>query len=406
MECIIDEETSEKLKSMSSVEDLMGWLNHTLAQRPQQIVEEKKRTGKKIIGFFCMFPPREILDAADVLCAFPAGAFSEKDFPAGEMYVPKTFCPIPKAMIGLKARGEDPLFEATDFIIAPAPCECKMKTWEYLSQMVPMYVFDIPKKFDEPDALKYLQAEMHRLRDRVEEFLGKKIPDEAIRESVRVFNRNRELQFEHLKLREHAPCPIKGVDAFYALTCDCLLNMRDANAFLEILNAKMQERVKKKEGYSGVRLMLAGAPVCWPTIKYYELVEECGGQVVAEDNCSQGRKFFKYEDACLVDETRDDIIDALAEKYMKIPCGIWTPNTARIELIKNLARNFKAKGIVYNALEFCHPFNSEFQKVKTALAAEGVPTLHIDGTFGNSDRQQMKIRIEGFIEMLKTRKGA
>ncbi len=403
MDCIIDEKIVKKLRSLSSVEDLMEWLKQALSQRPQQIIEEKKRTGKKLLGFFCMFPPREILDAADVLYTFPAAAFSEKDFPAGEMYLPKTFCPIPKAILGLKVQGEDPLFEETDFIVAPAPCECKMKTWEYLDQMVPMYIFDIPKKFDEPDALTYFQSEIHRLRDQLEDFLGKKIPDEAIRESVHLFNRNRELQYEHYKLKEHYLSPIKGVDSFYALTCDLSLNIRDANIFLEILNAKMKERINKKEGYNGVRLMLAGAPVCWPTIKYYELIEECGGEVVAEDNCSQARKFFKYEDACLVDETSGDIIDALAEKYMKIPCGIWTPNNARIDLIKNLAYSFNIKGIVYNALEFCHPFNSEFQKVKKALDAEGIPTLHIDGTFGDSDRQQMKIRIEGFIEMLKSR---
>ncbi|MBI4722211.1 MAG: 2-hydroxyacyl-CoA dehydratase [Candidatus Stahlbacteria bacterium] len=401
MDCIIDEKVREELLSLGGVDDLMGWLKQALYQRSQQIVEEKERTGKKLIGFFCMFSPRELLDAADVLYSFTAPSFSEKDLAAGELYLPKTFCPIPKAILGLKINRTDPLFEATDFIITPAPCDCKMKTWEYLSQMVPMYIFDIPKKFDEPDAGRYFKSEIGRLRERIEEFLGYKISDNVIRESVHVFNRNRELQFEHCNLRQHNPSPIKGVDSFYALTSDLLLNVRDSNIFLEILNAKMKECVNKNAGYSGVRLMLAGAPVCWPTFKFYELIEECGGEVVIAESCAEARKFFKYEDVDLVDETKADVMEALADKYMHIPCAIWTPNTARIDLIKNLAHKFKVKGIVYNALEFCHPFNAEFQKVKTALDVEGVPSLRIDGTFGNSDREQMKIRIEGFIEMLR-----
>jgi benzoyl-CoA reductase/2-hydroxyglutaryl-CoA dehydratase subunit BcrC/BadD/HgdB len=407
---LITPEIRKKLAEMESVEALIGWLKVELDQRTEKFIEEKARTGKKAVGFLCVLSPREILDAADVLYSAPAAMPVEdtdetrqntsSNLTAGESVLPKAFCPIPKALLGSLILKNEPLFMAMDYVVAPTICDCRAKAYEYMQQHIPMFLYDVPKKSEDPDAKAYFKTEIIKLQKVVEEISGNKITDDAIRKSVAVFNRNRKLQYEHCLLRAHHPTPIRALESFFALVCDFRLNIRDSSDFLEILNAKMKERVQKKQGHSGVRIVLSGAPMCRSTQYIHQVLNECGALVVAEDNCTQTRKMGDFADAALIDENAPDIMAAIAEKYMRIPCAVWTPNNSRIDLIKGLVKQFSAKGVIYHALEHCHPFNAEYGKIKQALDAENIPILRIDNTFSTSDREQMRLRIEGFIEML------
>ncbi len=404
MECVVDKMLQEEKTLLETPEDVIKWTNQLLYKRPQQIIEEKKITGKKLMSYFCLFMPKELFDAADVLYPLVVGSMSEKDIPFGEQYLPATYCPIPKCILGLKVRKGDILFENTDFIVSPADCGCKTKTWEYLNQFLPVHVYEVPKKFNEPDAAKYFEREIGRVRKRLEEYLGYAISDEKLSVSIRNFNKLRELQFELCgKLRSHIPCPIKGLDAFFGMVSSFFLDVKDSIRILEILNEKVRRRAEKGQGYNGARIMLTGAPIVWPTLKFYELVEANGGVVVGGEFCAESAPFFKFEDANLVDETGDPI-EALARKYMRLPCAVYTPNTERIETLKNMVSVLKVDGIIYQLLEACHPFNAEFRKVKDAMEAEGIPVVGINTGFSDSDRAQIKVRIEGFMEMLKARK--
>jgi benzoyl-CoA reductase/2-hydroxyglutaryl-CoA dehydratase subunit BcrC/BadD/HgdB len=410
MERLITDEIHQKLAAMETVEALIDWLKNALMERTEKFIQEKARTGKKSIGFLCVMSPREILDAADVLYSAPAvmpvedtdetRQSTSSNLIAGESVLPKAFCPIPKALLGSRIIKSDPMFMSMDYVVAPTICDCRAKAYEYMQQYVPMFLYDVPKKSEDPDAKAYFKNEVIKMRQAVEEFSGKEISDSAIRKSVALFNRNRSLQYEHCLLRAHNPSPISALESFFALTCDFRINVEDSTEFLEILNAKMKERVQKKQGHSGVRVILSGAPMCRSTQYIHQTITECGASVVAEDNCTQTRKMGNFADAALIDENAPDIMAAIAEKYMRIPCAVWTPNSSRIDLLKRLVRQFDAKGVIYHALEHCHPFNAEYTKIKQALEAENIPILRIDNTFSSSDREQMRLRMEGFVEML------
>lgn len=413
MEKLITAEVRQKLEGMETVEALIEWLKDALMARTGQFMQEKMKTGKKAVGFLCVLSPREILDAADVLYSAPAVMPVEdtdetrqdtsSNLVAGEGVLPKAFCPIPKALVGSLISKSDPMITSMDYIVAPTICDCRAKAYEYMQQHVPMFLYDVPRKSEDADAKRFFKSEVIKMKQAVEDFSGTEISEDAIRESVAVFNRNRLLQYEHCLLRANDPTPIRALESFFALTCDFRLNVRDSTEFLEILNAKMKERVAVKEGHAGVRVVLSGAPMCRSTQHIHQVLDECGALVVAEDNCTQTRKMGDFGDAALIDENAPDIMAAIAEKYMRIPCAVWTPNNSRIGLIKRLVRQFKAKGVVYHALEHCHPFNAEFTKIKQSLEADGIPILRIDNTFSTSDREQMRLRMEGFVEMLEGR---
>ena len=106
-----------------------------------------------------------------------------------------------------------------------------------------------------------------------------------------------------------------------------------------------------------------------PNWKLHDVIEKAGGVVVMEEMCTGSRYYSK-----LVDETATDLpgmIDAIADKYLDINCACFTPNSARMDDVIRLAKEYKADGIVQCNLQFCAPYQIEATSVARAAEAGG-----------------------------------
>ena len=96
--------------------------------------------------------------------------------------------------------------------------------------------------------------------------------------------------------------------------------------------------------------------------------------MVGEESCTVTRC---YKD--LVDEsgeTVDEMLDAIAERYFKINCAVFTPNDQRMKDIVQMAKDLHADGIVDVALQFCTLYEMESFAVVNAAEAGGSPFMH------------------------------
>ena len=57
----------------------------------------------------------------------------------------------------------------------------------------------------------------------------------------------------------------------------------------------------------------------------------------------------------MVDTEAEDIVEAIAARYLEIGCSVMTPNTKRIGLIERLIREYQIDGIVEIDLQACTP---------------------------------------------------
>ena len=64
-------------------------------------------------------------------------------------------------------------------------------------------------------------------------------------------------------------------------------------------------------------------------------------QIVCLDDCS-GERTMKM----LVDEEADDIMRAIADRYLEIHCSVMTRNDGRLENTKAMIERFKVDGVV------------------------------------------------------------
>ncbi len=142
------------------------------------------------------------------------------------------------------------------------------------------------------------------------------------------------------------------------------------------------------------RILLSGVPIGLGSDKVVKIIEDCGANVVAFENCSGYKQTFQ------VDEDKDPVT-ALAEQYLSIPCSVMSPNPGRFDLITQMADEFSANGVVDLTWQACHTYNIEAAQVQKHVEDKlNLPYLHIETDYSESDSEQLRVRIEAFLEMI------
>lgn len=366
--------------------------------RPAELNELKKE-GKKIVGTFCVFVPDELIVAAG---AVGVGLCSGSEFwvPDGEKILPKNLCPLIKAFVGADISNTCPFFRCVDMIVGETTCDGKKKVWEIMKKYNDVYVMDLPQMKRERDFQAWIE-ELKTFKQRLETLTGNKIDAERLEKGIKVINKKRKALDRLYSLRKANPVPISGKDVLLATQIAFFDDPERLTDKVNELCDELEEMVSKKKGVfpeDTKRILVAGTPMSIPNWKLHNIIETSGGVVVCEETCTGTRYFENY-----VEEGHDNIddqLEALAKRYLDINCACFTPNEGRIDDIIRLAEEYKADGVIYYNLQFCHTYSVEYELVKEALQKKGIPTLFIETDYSENDTGQIKTRVQAFIEML------
>lgn len=369
------------------------------SQRNLAALAEAKEQGKTVVGHYCTYAPQELVMAAG---AIPIGLCGTQQDPieAAERFLPASLCPMIKSSYGLAITGSCPYFKASDFLIAETTCEGKKKMFELLGELKPILLLELPQRTDAAYALDFWVSELRRCQTWLEERMGVKIMEEAVRDAIRTMNRERRLiQRLYLFYREDN-LPISGLSMHIALLGQVSPVDRQAYAAaLEDLIAHLEERMElglyaNTEGQP--RILLTGCPTSQGSDKVLHLIEECGGIIAGQEACS-GIKTA----AVLTDEEKEPLV-AIAERHLSIGCAVRTPNRARFELLDRLVVENKIQGVVDLNWQGCHSYTVESYLIRQhLLKRHGIPTLQVVTDYSESDREQLRTRIAAFVEMLE-----
>ncbi len=378
--------------SMRIVEDL----------RDQNILalEHAKKENKKIVGMYCAYGPQELVLAAGALPVSLCGTRHEP-IAAAEKVLPRNLCPLIKSSFGFAITDTCPFFHFSDFIIAETTCDGKKKMFELLRRYKPLHVMHLPQGTDRPGALKWWMEEMNILKNKLEENLGVEISVENLRAAIKLLNRERAAMKRLHAMNRIDPAPLSGLDMITAIWMKGFnVDKEDGISLINQLTDEIEDIAGK--GFSPFaagtpRILLTGCPVGIGSEKVIRLLEECGGSVVCFESCS-GIKTLEY----LVDEDESrDPMEAIAERYLKIPCSCMSPNSERLDLIERLIGEYSVDGVVDLSWQACHTYIIEGELVRERVRERfGIPCIQLETDYSNSDLEQLKTRISAFIEML------
>ena len=233
----------------------------------------------------------------------------------------------------------------------------------------------------------------------MEEKFGVVIDDEKLKSAIKLCNEERKVLKELYSLGKLVPPPISGYDMYKVLDgAKFTFDKEEQNARIrEMIKElkKIHERGESKIPTSAPRILITGCPMGGVIDKVAKPIEEMGAVVVAYESCSGMKN--------LEELVREDIdpIDAIAEKYLNIPCSVMTPNKGREELLKQVIKEYKIDGVVEVILQACHTYNIEAYNIKKLVMKEKeIPYLALETDYSLSDSGQVKIRLEAFLELL------
>ncbi|WP_028586143.1 double-cubane-cluster-containing anaerobic reductase [Desulfocurvus vexinensis] len=362
-------------------------------------LQDAKAAGRKVVGTFCVFVPEELtLAAGAVQVGLCAGA--EVGSARAEDLVPRGTCALIKSFIGFKLSRLCPYIESCDMIVGETTCDGKKKAYEAFAAHAPLYVMEVPQT-KSAAARALWRAEIVRFKERLEELTGKAITVDALKAAMKTVNARRRVLQRLNALRAADPAPISGRDALLINQISFYDDPERFTAKIGELCDELEARVARGQGVAPAgtpRLLLSGCPMAVPNWKLPYVVESSGAVIVGEESCIGTRNTRDLVDE--TPETMDGLLDALAERYMKIDCACFTPNDERMDNVAALAASQKADGVIHYALMFCQPYAHEAMKLGHTLADKGVPMLALETDYSMEDVEQLKTRVEAFVEMV------
>ena len=362
-------------------------------------IRDAQAAGKKVVGSFCVFVPEELTLAADcVHIGLCSGADAGTEL--AETIVPRNTCALVKSFVGFKLARMCPFTESCDVVVGETTCDGKKKAYEGFAKHVNMYVMEVPQT--KSDAARALwKSEVLRYKGMLEELTGKAITEEKLREAMKIVNDKRRALNRLNALRSANPAPISGRDALLVNQIAFYDEPVRFTAKINELCDELEERIKQGGGVAPAdapRLLLSGCPMAVPNWKLPYVIESAGAVIVGEESCIGTRNTRDLADESAA--TMEDMIESLTDRYMKIDCACFTPNDERTGNVLDMAKKAKADGVIHYSLLFCQPYANETFKIDAALQNESIPMLSIETDYGMEDVEQLKTRVEAFMETL------
>ncbi len=358
-------------------------------------IAAQRSAGSKSIGTFCIYVPDEIAFAAGVI-PIPLCGGSNWPVDYADKMFPRDICPLIRSTFGMAFSGTCPYKNLKDAVVGETTCDAKKKAWDLLG----FRVLEVPQKKNPLDK-ELWRSEVREFRQFIEQLSGTTITCETLRESVALVNKRRRVLQDINALRKNEEPPLSGLDALLvsqaALAMDPTAFIRIAQELLDELNDRVQREVPAYP-HRGPRILVAGSPSPLGYAKVHFAVEQHGMRIVADETCT-GMRYFRDP----VDESPRDIdglLDAIADRYFAIDCACFSPNSERVDNIRQILDMYHIEGVVHHILSFCHAYNIEARALDRELGKRSVPSLTIVTDYSYEDLDRLSVRLESFSEVL------
>lgn len=180
-------------------------------------VKNLKDKGKNVVGVFCTYTPWEIIAASGAL---PVGLCGKNDetIPDAEKVLPRNLCPLIKSSYGFALTEKCPYTYFSDLIVGETTCDGKKKMYEFLNDIRPVHVMQLPQVQNTKDAFNLWKNEIVRLKETLENKFNVEITEEKIKEMIKIRNEERKALKEFYELGKLCPPPVTGLEIMKVLT--------------------------------------------------------------------------------------------------------------------------------------------------------------------------------------------
>lgn len=398
---IIIDELKEQKNRASSMEYFDSiYSSDKILQR----LKREKAKGKKIIGTFCNLVPFELIHAAGAIPVRLCSGFYEAVNPAEETF-PRDSCSLIKASLGF-AISDQPFYSLCDAIVIPTSCDGKKKLADILNNYKPVWVLDMPQSKERTNSKKYWLSETRILKKRLEDLTKKKIGKKDLKEAIETYQRRYEALRRLMDIRKSKTAVISGRDSLLVMEAAGYDDIHIYTKKVNDLCAELEQNIENKKSIKDdrvLRILVTGSPIIMPNFKIPNLIESFDANIAIDMTCTGSQQAY---DPVVVEEwNMQDMLSAVSEKYlMPSVCPCFVKSEDRIDKLMDMIEEYKIDAVIYHTLRLCLLFDVESFKVRDILESKKIPYLSVNTDYSTEDREQLRTRIEAFLEIVSAHK--
>ncbi len=386
------------LKHLIYFESLLDEANNELCQ-------QAKAEGMHPIGYTCYHMPEVVLNV-DNCFSVRLRAPKTGTFDIASYYMSNYTCEYCRALVERAIEGGYNFLDAIAGVDACAEMNRCMENIEILAvpDMPEKKLFvthcDIPYKVTDYTLTHYVIQIRNRFLNVLAETYGVDTSDKALRKAVKEHNEVCDIITEIGEMRKMDNPPITGYE-FHVL---CLVSYCCPKAkILPYLKETLKEIKKRKpdpQPWYRARVAIVGSEI--DDLDMTRMVEQAGAFIVSDRFCfgsTPGRERIELND-------EDDVLTQICAHYLKTTqCPRYMSQEKiqeRRDFADYLAKEYKAEGIIYEAMKFCDFWAFERTLVSHIMNEEyGWPVLSIDRPYMARTSGQLRTRLQAFVESLE-----
>jgi len=346
------------------------------------------------LGHFPVYFPEEIVHAAKLLPVNILGGGNKLELKYADARMGSFICSICRSTTELGLNGT--LGDMAGFVTHPI-CDAAKHLAGIWARNLPdqlSQILYLPQNVNSPGAARYIASEYQRLRGEIEKKIGHTIGDEAIRNSIQIYNVNRRLLRELYRIRRDEPWKVSCTEAYLLMRARTRIPCEEHNALLS--RALDAIRHRSLPAQDKPRIVFVGGFCEQPPIEMLEAMDD--NCYIVDDDLLVGLRWFTED----VPETGDPIW-ALAESYIvrsEASPVQHDENKPKEGYLLDMVKNAKADGAILTAAKFCEPGLDEQIAWSKHFDAENIPYLVLEFEEKMTSFEQMAMQMETFAESL------
>lgn len=353
--------------------------------------------GRKAIGHLPVYVPRELIHAAGMLPVGILGGGDQLDVIHGDAYYQSYICRIPRSTIELALTGR---LDCLDGMFFPSTCDVIRNLsgmWQLKFKDKLVRYFDVPQNFDLDVGGKFYTMELHSLRDELATLAGREITDDDIRNSIDLYNKNRQAISELYTYRSAEPWQVPTPEVYLLMRAGMVLAIDEHTQLIHDYIAAA--KTVKRQIRDNCRVVINGLFCEQPPLGLLKSIELAGCYVVDDDFMLVAR--WLLHDV----PTKGDPIENLSEAFItystETSCKYVPEKKNKGKHLVDSVRANKAEGVIFASPSFCDPALLDRPMLQNALTKQGIPYTAFKFAENSGQLQPIREQAGTFADSIK-----
>ena len=374
---------------MSKVEAILSQLKDIAANPKKAMDDYKAETGKGAVGIMPIYAPQEMVHATGYL---PMGIWGAqgKTISKARTYLPPFACSIMQQVMELQCEGA---YDDLAAVLFSVPCDtlkCLSQKWKGTS---PVIVFTHPQNRGLEAANKFLVKEYELVKAQLEHYLGVTITNAALERSIAIYNENRQVMREFVKVAADYPQVIDAVSRHAVFKARQFMLKEKHTELVKELIAEV--KAMPVQPWTGKKVIVAG--ILLEPNELLDIFNEFGLAIVDDDLAQESRQI------------RVDVLDGeegplyrMAKAWQQMyGCSVATDTKkGRGKMLMNKMTQTGADAVIIAQMKFCDPEEWDYPVMYREFEERGVKNLMIEVDQEVTSFEQVKTRLQSFVEMM------